>query len=127
LHKNIKINIMAIKVKSSKPILTEVPESLDFGEQAVPQTTNNVISNEDVKSSTESEVSEASPSRSRHKNVDNWGRPRKELIKGVKEVAVTVQLPETLIKTLRRIGKKEGKSMKELIGSVLIEKYRDCL
>ncbi len=118
---------MAIKVKSSKPILTEVPESLDFGEQAVPQTTNNVISNEDVKSSTESEVSEASPSRSRHKNVDNWGRPRKELIKGVKEVAVTVQLPETLIKTLRRIGKKEGKSMKELIGSVLIEKYRDCL
>lgn len=118
---------MAIKVKSSKPILTEIPESLDFGGQAEPQTTENVISNEDGMSSAENDASKASPSRSRHKKVDNWGRPRKELIKGVKEVAVTVQLPETLIKTLRRIGKKEGKSMKELIGSVLIEKYRDYL
>lgn len=117
---------MAIKVKSSKPILTEIPESLDFCEQDESQATENVRSGKDIRLSAESDQPEPT-SRSRHKNVDNWGRPRKELIKGVKEVAVTVQLPETLIKALRRIGKKEGKSMKELIGSVLIEKYRDCL
>ena len=51
------------------------------------------------------------------KSPDNWGRPRKQLIEGVKEVSLTVQLPETLIKALRKEGKKQGKSMKELIGT----------
>ena len=51
------------------------------------------------------------------KSSDNWGRPRKQLIEGVKEVSLTVQLPETLIKALRKEGKKQGKSMKELIGT----------
>lgn len=40
------------------------------------------------------------------KSLDNWGRPRKQLIEGVKEVSLTVQLPETLIKALRKEGKK---------------------
>ena len=36
--------------------------------------------------------------RTKKKSLDNWGRPRKQLIEGVKEVSLTVQLPETLIK-----------------------------
>ena len=61
------------------------------------------------------------------KSLDNWGRPRKQLIKGVKEVSITVQLPETLIKALRKEGKKQGKSMKELIGTSLLSTYAELL
>ncbi len=61
------------------------------------------------------------------KSLDNWGRPRKRLIEGVKEVSLTVQLPETLIKTLRKEGKKQGKSMKELIGTSLLSTYAELL
>ena len=61
------------------------------------------------------------------KSIDNWGRPRKQLIEGVKEVSLTVQLPETLIKALRKEGKKQGKSMKELIGTSLLSTYAELL
>lgn len=61
------------------------------------------------------------------KSPDNWGRPRKQLIEGVKEVSLTVQLPETLIKALRKEGKKQGKSMKELIGTSLLSSYAELL
>lgn len=61
------------------------------------------------------------------KSPDNWGRPRKQLIEGVKEVSLTVQLPETLIKALRKEGKKQGKSMKELIGTSLLSTYAELL
>ena len=61
------------------------------------------------------------------KSLDNWGRPRKQLIEGVKEVSLTVQLPETLIKALRKEGKKQGKSMKELIGTSLLSTYAELL
>lgn len=61
------------------------------------------------------------------KSIDNWGRPRKQLIEGVKEVSLTVQLPETLIKALRKEGKKQGKSMKELIGISLLSTYAELL
>lgn len=61
------------------------------------------------------------------KSPDNWGRPRKQLIEGVKEVSLTVQLPENLIKALRKEGKKQGKSMKELIGTSLLSNYAELL
>ena len=61
------------------------------------------------------------------KSLDNWGRPRKQLIEGVKEVSLTVQLPETLIKALRKEGKKQGKSMKELIRTSLLSTYAELL
>ncbi len=63
----------------------------------------------------------------RKKNIDNWGRPRKLLIEGVKEKSLTVQLPETLIKAMRREAKKQGKSMKEMIGTACLEKYANLL
>ena len=65
--------------------------------------------------------------RTKKKSLDNWGRPRKQLIEGVKEVSLTVQLPETLIKALRKEGKKQGKSMKELIGTSLLSTYSSLL
>lgn len=55
------------------------------------------------------------------------GRPRKLLIDGVKEKSITVQLPENLLSLLRKQCKKQKKSMKELIGEPLIEKYKDLL
>ena len=57
------------------------------------------------------------------KSLDNWGRPRKLLIEGEKEKSVTGQLPEVLLRELRKTGKKEKKSMKEIIGEALLEKY----
>ena len=59
----------------------------------------------------------------KHKDVRNWGRPRKNLIKGVKETTISVQLPDTLLKQMRKIAKTEKISLKEVIGRVLIEKY----
>ena len=61
------------------------------------------------------------------KSPDNWGRPRKQLIEGVKEVSLPVQLTKTLIKALRKEGKKQGKSMKELIGTSLLSTYAELL
>ena len=65
--------------------------------------------------------------RTKKKSLDNSGRPRKQLIEGVKEVSLTVQLHETLIKALRKEGKKQGKSMKELIGASLLSTYSSLL
>ena len=63
----------------------------------------------------------------KRKSIDNWGRPRKELLPGVKEVSVTIQLPKTVLANLRKKGKKEGKSLKELIGKAIINQYPDCV
>lgn len=63
----------------------------------------------------------------RHKDVGNWGRPRKLLVDGVREKSITVQLPENLITYLRKEAKRTKKSMKELIGEPLLEKYMDVI
>lgn len=79
-------------------------------------------------SSTSEESVTASPPDNqpkKKKNIDNWGRPRKELIPGIKEVSVTIQLPKTVLAYLRKKGKKEGKSLKELIGHAIITQYPD--
>lgn len=63
----------------------------------------------------------------KRKDINNWGRPRKLLIEGVKEKSITVQLPVTLLSALKKLSKKDKKSMKELIGEPLLEKYKDYL
>ncbi len=55
------------------------------------------------------------------------GRPRKELIKGVDEVSVNLQLPETLVKALRKKSKEENKTMKELIGYAVMNAYPELV
>ena len=118
---------MAIRKRSQQSILTEKPESLDFLVQEADSDLKPSAGSGEVSHTPDEKIDETHVVRTRHKSVDNWGRPRKELIKGVKEFAVTVQLPETLIKALRKLGKKDGRSMKDLIGSALIEKYNDFL
>jgi len=54
------------------------------------------------------------------------GRPRRELIKGVKETSVNLQLPETIIETLRKKSKDENKTIKELIGYAIMNTYPEC-
>lgn len=66
-------------------------------------------------------------SQKKHKDINNWGRPRKLLIEGVKEKSITVQLPTTLISVLKKEGKKSKRSMKEVIGEALLDKYKDML
>ena len=51
------------------------------------------------------------------------GRPRKELIKGIDEVSVNLQLPETLVKALRKKAKDEKRTIKELIGYAVMNAY----
>ena len=58
-----------------------------------------------------------------NKSSSAWGRPRRQLIDGVKEKTISVQLPETLLQELKMIMKREKKSMKELIGEALIKEY----
>ena len=55
------------------------------------------------------------------------GRPRKELIKGIDEVSVNLQLPETLVKALRKKAKDEKKTIKELIGYAVMNAYPECV
>lgn len=59
----------------------------------------------------------------KHKDINNWGRPRKLLIEGVAEKRISVDVPETLLKELKRLMKKEGKSMKELLITPAIREY----
>lgn len=54
------------------------------------------------------------------------GRPRQELIKGIREVSVNLQLPENLVQALRSKAKAEKKSMKELIGRAVMKAYPEC-
>lgn len=108
---------MAIQKKGNVDFLKDVtPTSLssDSKDSTIVTTKNNT-------SSLKEEL------RTKKKSLDNWGRPRKQLIEGVKEVSLTVQLPETLIKALRKEGKKQGKSMKELIGTSLLSTYSSLL
>lgn len=111
---------MAIKKKGNVDFLKDVaPANFSSDNNNSVVNTNTEIeslSNENI------EVSHK-----RKKSIDNWGRPRKQLIEGVKEVSITVQLPETLIKALRKESKKQGKSMKELIGSSLLSTYAELL
>ena len=111
---------MAIKKKGNVDFLKDVaPASLSSNSNDAVVNTDkeiNTLSNENI------EVTH-----NKKKSLDNWGRPRKQLIEGVKEVSITVQLPETLIKALRKEGKKQGKSMKELIGTSLLSTYAELL
>lgn len=113
---------MAIKKKGNVDFLKDVSpvslssESTNTQEETAATTSSNAYLKE----------SEDAPTK-RKKSLDNWGRPRKQLIEGVKEVSITVQLPETLIKALRKEGKKQGKSMKELIGTSLLSTYAELL
>lgn len=110
---------MAIKKKGNVDFLKDVtPASLS--------TDNNIVVNTDMEINTLSNAN-IEVAHKKKKSIDNWGRPRKQLIEGVKEVSITVQLPETLIKALRKEGKKQRKSMKELIGSSLLSTYAELL
>lgn len=113
---------MAIKKKGNVDYLNDVaPASLSLGdsEASVSNEVNNTLSSDEIKQKNVSIV--------KKKSLENWGRPRKLLIDGVKETSITVQLPDTLIKVLRKEAKKQGKSMKELIGTPLLSAYADLL
>lgn len=111
---------MAIKKKGNVDFLKDVaPASLSSDSNDI------MIHTEDKGNTFASEDTEVD--HKKKKLLDNWGRPRKLLIEGVKEVSITVQLPETLIKALRKESKKQGKSMKELIGSSLLSTYAELL
>lgn len=112
---------MAIKKKGNVDFLKDV-SPVSLSSESTTQEDTTATSNTKV-SSQESENITVK----RKKSLDNWGRPRKQLIEGVKEVSITVQLPETLIKALRKEGKKQGKSMKELIGTSLLSTYAELL
>lgn len=117
---------MAIKKKGNVDFLRNVDtaaidtsEGEPQKESAQPGTRGSVMADD---------KKEECPSASyRHKNVSNWGRPRKLLVDGVREKSITVQLPENLITYLRKEAKRTKKSMKELIGEPLLEKYMDVI
>lgn len=70
------------------------------------------------------QVEEPAPSRApRKKDVANWGRPRKSIIEGEEEVATSIQLPKAMLTVLRREAKKQKKSLKLLVGELIMEKY----
>lgn len=113
---------MAIKKKGNVDYLNNVtPASLSLCDSDA------IVSNEVNNTSNADEVKQKNVSIVKKKSLENWGRPRKSLIEGVKEVSITVQLPETLLKVLRKEAKKSGKSMKELIGTSLLTTYSELL
>lgn len=78
------------------------------------------------KKSEEKKSGKKESSKKKDKKSKN-GRPRKLLIDGEKEKSITLQLPKSLIKALKKLAKKSDKSMKEVIGGALLEKYGDLL
>lgn len=74
---------------------------------------------------TEKKATSVEPAKTvkKKKDINNWGRPRKVLIEGDVEVNTLVQLPKSLIKELKKVAKKENKSMKIVIGEALIKEY----
>lgn len=110
--------VMAIKKKGNVDYLNNVtPASLSLNDA------DSSVSNEVDSAPGINVGKQESVNRTKKKSLENWGRPRKSLIEGVKEVSVTIQLPETLLKALRKEAKKTGKSMKELIGTSLLSTY----
>lgn len=110
--------VMAIKKKGNVDYLNNVtPASLSLNDA------DSSVSNEVDNAPGINVGKQESVNRTKKKSLENWGRPRKSLIEGVKEVSVTIQLPETLLKALRKEAKKTGKSMKELIGTSLLSTY----
>lgn len=63
------------------------------------------------------------PKKKTKKCASNWGRPRKLLIEGEAEKRITVDIPESLLKVLKKLSKKDGRSIKELLISPAVEKY----
>lgn len=118
-YKTFKIKkVMAIKKKGNVDYLNNVtPASLSLNDA------DSSVSNEVDSAPGINVGKQESVNRTKKKSLENWGRPRKSLIEGVKEVSVTIQLPETLLKALRKEAKKTGKSMKELIGTSLLSTY----
>lgn len=111
---------MAIKKKGNVDFLKDVTTAELSSKEEIPayetQTSDSVQNSELINKKV-----------TKKKSLDNWGRPRKLLIEGVKETSVTVQLPNTLIRALRKEAKKQGKSMKEMIGVSLLSTYADLL
>ena len=109
---------MAIKKKGNVDYLNNVtPASLSLNDA------DSSVSNEVDNAPGINVGKQESVNRTKKKSLENWGRPRKSLIEGVKEVSVAIQLPETLLKALRKEAKNTGKSMKELIGTSLLSTY----
>ena len=111
---------MAIKKKGNIDFLKDVTTAELSSKEENP-------TNEEQTSDSVQNTESVNKKVTKKKSLDNWGRPRKLLIDGVKETSVTVQLPNTLIKALRKEAKKQGKSMKELIGTALLSVYADLL
>lgn len=117
---------MAIKKKGNVDFLRDVDAAAIDTSEGEPQ--KETTEPEAKESAMADDKKEERPSAShRHKDVGNWGRPRRLLVDGVKEKSITVQLPENLIAYLRKEAKRTKKSMKELIGEPLLEKYMDII
>ena len=80
---------MAIKKKGNVDYLNNVtPASLSLNDA------DSSVSNEVDNAPGINVGKQESVNRTKKKSLENWGRPRKSLIEGVKEVSVTIQLPE---------------------------------
>lgn len=111
---------MAIKKKGNVDFLRDTKVSM------IDEASTSEDVNEEVVT-TEVRQPEPKPVVKHKKDVNNWGRPRKLLIEGVKEKSITVQLPVNLIAAMRKEGRRTKKSMKEIIGEALLDKYGKLL
>lgn len=136
--------LSGIRPESLDSIANEIETKKETAKEVVPEennNSNNLSSNspitdnkekeneivEEKIENTSNELASDRPTPRRKKSIENWGRPRKLLIEGEKEKSLTVQLPDSLIKVMRKVAKKEGKSMKEIIGGACLEKYSELL
>ena len=143
-----------VQQQSEAPVASTEPETVQPAEEAAetaekqqantptePQTSPEVapegrkpLTLEDVMGSEEliKQVAEQIIKQGGAKGIEGFehpkqGRPRKELIKGIDEVSVNLQLPETLVKALRKKAKDEKKTIKELIGYAVMNAYPECV
>jgi len=58
------------------------------------------------------------------KQNSRMGRKRRELIPGERERNFTIQLPESIINKMKIYGLEHGMSMKDIIGELLMEKFK---
>ena len=115
------------KETAEKPLAATPVEPETAPETHKPLTLEDVMGSEELIKQVAQQIIKQGGAKGIEFDHPKQGRPRKELIKGIDEVSVNLQLPETLVKALRKKAKDEKKTIKELIGYAVMNAYPECV
>ena len=116
-----------VQAQSEAPAANSTTEATPAPEARKPLTLEDVMASEDLIKQVAQQIIKQGGAKGIEFEHPKQGRPRKELIKGIDEVSVNLQLPETLVKALRKKAKEEKRTIKELIGYAVMNAYPELV